>query len=469
MRERVEVKGLWWLPDKPESRIPGTLVFDPGSGTRLSLAGTFQKIRSSSDVPPTFEVVLGVTDSGGLITLVKCAFRNGNFDVVGVLLSELEPEIILSGAHFNSLADLKFHRISARLTDLNEWVGLSGFDIGFPTENGEALIKYRLPTGPRALLDNGDEVSVDFALSGLGWQRHQSKAEIVQKVYMTYRPVSEVSLHELLDRIWSLQQFMSFAVLRPVDVTEMQVYSRNHSRVVNDKEFPSPIDIYFRSEDMADHSSPTLQEYMLFSVPQLADSFEVTIRKWFNTYFEIKDVIDIYIGTLRNRSMYLQHQFLSLCQALEAFHRLKIGGTLRSKSEHRELLRRLRHSVSKDVWCWLKGLLSHSNDLSLRLRLECLYETFCPELESILGARTRFARQVVLNRNYLTHYESRLKDKALRGLDLYVLCEKMRILMAICLLKTMEFPEPVCAHAKLLLGNQFRQLVALNRWTETLE
>jgi len=37
MLKPFEYEGIWWLPDKPEEQIEGTLRFDPSNGVNLEL------------------------------------------------------------------------------------------------------------------------------------------------------------------------------------------------------------------------------------------------------------------------------------------------------------------------------------------------------------------------------------------------------------------------------------------------
>ncbi len=44
MIEKFEYKGYWWLPNRPETKIPGTLTFNPDEGAILDLEGSFKDV-----------------------------------------------------------------------------------------------------------------------------------------------------------------------------------------------------------------------------------------------------------------------------------------------------------------------------------------------------------------------------------------------------------------------------------------
>ncbi len=50
MIEEFEYKGKWWLPDKPEKQISGTLRFNPTDGAVLELIGSFKDFQDMSKI-----------------------------------------------------------------------------------------------------------------------------------------------------------------------------------------------------------------------------------------------------------------------------------------------------------------------------------------------------------------------------------------------------------------------------------
>lgn len=45
MMEGFEYRGYGWLPDTPDNRVPGTLVFDPEEGATLDLLGSLRGLQ----------------------------------------------------------------------------------------------------------------------------------------------------------------------------------------------------------------------------------------------------------------------------------------------------------------------------------------------------------------------------------------------------------------------------------------
>lgn len=41
LNEKLECKGYWWLPSKPENKIAGILTYTPNEKIKLELIGSF--------------------------------------------------------------------------------------------------------------------------------------------------------------------------------------------------------------------------------------------------------------------------------------------------------------------------------------------------------------------------------------------------------------------------------------------
>ena len=72
MTENFEIKGQWFLPDNPKSRVSGTLFYDTNKGFYLELFGDFNEsqIIPVSDILE-FDFILGLTSDSKEITLYK--------------------------------------------------------------------------------------------------------------------------------------------------------------------------------------------------------------------------------------------------------------------------------------------------------------------------------------------------------------------------------------------------------------
>lgn len=116
MAEFSERIGIWYLPDKPENKLPGVLRFSPESGAELSVYGSFEFQERT-------EEILGQTDSGN-ISVYNCFVKaqRGRYLANDRMHSSqtILADIILEGAC------LKRHDVSITtsrilLNGLKEW------------------------------------------------------------------------------------------------------------------------------------------------------------------------------------------------------------------------------------------------------------------------------------------------------------------------------------------------------------
>jgi len=188
------------------------------------------------------------------------------------------------------------------------------------------------------------------------------------------------------------------------------------------------VEVVFRADEPPEHAQRHQIE-SLFTLSDIVDSLEGTLRGWFALPERIAPVLDLYFGVLYDEpSMRQPHQFLSLAQALESFHREMI----------------------------------HPKRMNLVDRLSDLVAQAPP---TIVGQAIRspkdFVEVVRDTRNYFTHYERKHFYRAAFGLDLLNLIERMRWLLEGLLLQQLALPAD--AVETLLRRNERLKLVGTAR------
>ena len=122
MTEKFEHEGSWWLPDRPEKQIRGTLKFDQEEGGTLNLEESFQ---SFEDVGETVElkfelikaeIILGILSDSEHITLYSCESYTPQ-----LFPPTFYVDSILIGAHFQKPLEIKFKSTSIKYAYLDQW------------------------------------------------------------------------------------------------------------------------------------------------------------------------------------------------------------------------------------------------------------------------------------------------------------------------------------------------------------
>ena len=373
MMDKFEYEGIWWLPDKPEKQISGTLRFTPNEGAILELIGSF---KDTKDIMLKPEIILGISSNGKKITLHKCFETKSNISFPGLLTSSFYANEVFVGAHFQKSEDIKFRELSIRYSYLDEWVNISGFNI---TDEKEIVIKYKQPEPIQASIGEDCKIFIDFQFTYSPPSIVQKEASIKQRTYIRIEHSVEKSLEEYWNIMRHIQNFLSFGVTEPVYPLTVKGITES----IEDMPYnlPVEVEIYHHSPEVS-KTPKTLYPYdMLFTFKDISDRFEILLKNWFEKADTLGPVYDLYFGTLYNPRMYLQHQFLSLIQAIEVYHRRKFEGKYLSDDDYEPIYEKFEEFINelaiepsfKEA---LKSKLKYGNEYSLRKRLKDLFEKY---------------------------------------------------------------------------------------------
>lgn len=441
MVEEFEYKGQWYLPEKPEKSIFGTLRFTPTEGAILDLMGSFRGSSFSFGRMLQPEIILGFSSNGKLITLYKCFETKLSMSSPGLPTSSFYANVVFVGATFQSKDDIKFKRMLIHYSNLDEWVNISGIDIQDLPDRKEVVIKYKRPEPIKVDMSDNYDVFLDVLATGPTHSAVQKEASIEQKTYVRIEPREKISFDEFLNIAYNIQNFLSLAFLsvaHPLIVTG--IAEENHVPGEEEKNENIVVDIFYESQDGHEKSKILTQYDMLFTLGDLQGQLSTFLKNWFKEAELLKPVYDLYFGSLYNSRMYLQHRFLSFMQAIESYHRRTMNNFELPKEEHKKRISEIVSAVPEAHRNWIENKLVYSNELNLRNRFKELLDIFSDLSRRFIPDRDSFIHKVVTTRNYLTHYDEESKKQCLEGIELYRATKKLKILIEICLLKTLGFP-----------------------------
>src|SRR6266850_7496679 len=168
-------QGHFWQPGSPDKSVFGTLTFTRRDGANLSLADA---LPGTGDEPET-DIILGQTAGGDYVTLLH-AIRIAAplFRLTPTFPCSYHATVLITGAAFDSQADMRFSLCQIRIPELNQWVGKHGFKVEaselFSGNDCPAVqINYRTPDKQVLLSDAGGlELSLAF------WPRFRSGPDV---------------------------------------------------------------------------------------------------------------------------------------------------------------------------------------------------------------------------------------------------------------------------------------------------
>ncbi len=420
-----EHKGDWWLPDKPEIKVKGTLVISDDQAV-LELAGALTEIGPGKPQDFRPEVILGISIEGHRITLLKCFQFNPTVNLgTGAKMSNFFAEMVLIGEHFNSVDELRFNVIYAEFPSLNNWVRISGFDIQRPDPT-VTTVTYKRPMPIQAQV-NGVRVSLVF--EGLPHWEFPRQVTIRQRTCIEIKPHDAKSLDEFLKLVRDIQNFLSLAIAQETRPVKIYGETEKHKMQIKDQMVYPPIRIivpsWFSSKGSKSPQNP------LLSFKDIVNRFGLILKNWFTNADPLEPVYGGYFAVIYNPQMYLHQKFLSFLNALESYHRRRFSNYELPEVDHKKRKDAIVSAVPEHYRNWLEKKLEYSNELTLRVRLQDLVQKF-----SFLQFRDTdwFVNKVLNTRNYLTHYDPSKKEGAATNDELLEITHKLKVLIEAVLL-----------------------------------
>ena len=441
MIEELEIRGFWWLPERSNLKLPGTLTFSPYKGFSLEVQGSFKEM-SEMNKFLTPDIVLGFSHQGKNITLYKCfeVSHKGHFP--GIPESIFSANVGFIGVHFTQLLEIRIKKVSVKYNYLDEWLNISGFNITPNPEEKSVEVKYKLPPPIEINLRNGLKILLEVKASMPSISAVQKEACIKQETFFTLEFPEEIRFEEINEYVYIFQNLLSLLTSETVYPIKILGYSENAVNIIEDKKFYEPIEIIYQLSLSQVKSKKSVHPFdMLYPYVSIKNKAETIFNNWLEKADLLRPVYDLYFGTIYSGDMYLEFQFLSLIMALEVYHRRLIGNEDISTEEHEERVKQILNNTPDKYREWLKEKLKYSNEPSLRKRIKEIYDMLknIGYVTDLIPKKKDFVDDVVNTRNYFVHYDQSLKNKALKGTELYRLIQKLKVLVEICLLKEIGF------------------------------
>ena len=444
MIEEFEYDGIWWLPEKPNNKVSGKLKFHPVEGLKLQLIGSFKELKDFNTLLQPL-IILGITSNGKLITLYKCYESQFHMSMSGFLGSSFIASVAFLGCHFEKEEEIRFDSLSLNYSYLEEWTGITGFQFKIEPDSKNRLTKheiiYSFPEKTEAKIGNLS-ISFDYNFtSGGDWLK---EVNLKHTTFIKIKPSKSLHFNDYQDICYHIQNFLSLTIGKAIFPIIIKGKSeRSSTKLQNGKAVYKDIFIYYATNSLFETSSKIHPSDMLFTFSDISGKFENILKNWFEKAEMLKPVYDLYFGTLYNPRRYLQHQFLSMIQAVEAYHRRRLEGKYLSYEEYESIYNKFERIINRlDVKASFKDALKirlkYGNEYSLRKRLKDLFVKYRDITQDFIKDEDSFISRVIDTRNYLTHYDKKLRNIA-DGEDLYRITQKLKIILQICLLYELGF------------------------------
>ncbi|HEX8658380.1 MAG TPA: HEPN domain-containing protein [Hymenobacter sp.] len=430
--ERFTYRGEWFLPEAPDKTVIGTLYYNPKKSSKLDLVGTLVDFKGSELHEPT--IILGLTTKGERITLYKC-YQSSSSLFSGIDTCIYTINFILIGNHYKKVEELFFDKVSASFEYLNEFLSVFGFSkVSHDHKNKAISIDYKLPETIKFNLSENLSSKFIFSYSASS-SKYLQNVNIVQNSKIEIISNTSLDFNNTLRNISTYQDFITLAALSTASAISINFYKKKKQVESEDNNEFEKTCLYYTPSFKEKQRTIKSSRDFLFNYNDIRENWEAVISKWFAHEEKIAPVIDLLLASFYNSGSFNENKFLNIAQALENFHRRTRNNLVRTKLEHSQMLDEILLSVDSKHKEWLKSRLYFSNEPTLRERLqELINDTPSSILNKITSDSNQLLKDTRNSRNYYTHYDPSSEKKALKGVDLYYLSEKLRLILIIHIL-----------------------------------
>ena len=305
--EGFTIRGLWYPSDKYDLRCNGTLEFAPRYGARLVLESRTDDLHESYISHKPF---WGISEDRQRITLSDFPTRyhslfdasenqprkdaNVRFGEATNLYTYHFRQVFL-GQHFGRPADQQLRTIQIEFSHLNEWIH------GIRNEPLASIMDLE-GSRPMLSLPKVIEGVKSFTLEG-------------NNSILINAESQGISLEEYYDVIYYVQNFLRLLILDPIFPSRVSATTLRSN---------CPVEIYFPQLGSRDPQyGAILPDYSLFTYDEVRNRFEKLLMNFLHLD---KLISDLFFGYLYSPLTFIETRFLSLTQAIEAFHRKTRGG-----------------------------------------------------------------------------------------------------------------------------------------------
>jgi hypothetical protein len=256
-----------------------------------------------------------------------------------------------------------------------------------------------------------------------------------------------VPLQELFESpVARVLRFLTLGFGRPAYV--LKLTGRSDEAVLprpDGSSSPREVEILFGTHARVDGETKPLSPHeMLFTLSDIGSRFEEMLNIWFARYDLLEPVHDLYFGTRYAEKLYPAYQVLSLAQALETYHRRVFEGTALTREDFEPiraaLEARLPASLDMEINSLFRSRIGYMNEIGLGARLRCLLGLAEPTISPYIPNSRTFVQLAVNTRNYLTHFNPDLRERAATApVDQWFLAERFRLLLEVVLLLDVGF------------------------------
>lgn len=440
--ELTEYKGEWFIPQRFEKKISGTLKISYDERPSLELICSVDDFDSflpykifDTRIWLKLDIILGICLSKE-ITLTNCEGYIKSFSDKLIIII-FYPDIIFIGHLFNKLNEIKFDQIYFHLSYLDDWINKCNFNIKVNPKKRSFNLSYNKSKPILLFVDENVRILIDFKASLPLFPYRKMKFQ--ENSFLKIKFKKAINLEYYLQIIKILKTFLILAMLKPIHSLAIEGISKKLNKAI----------MIYTHREIMQKELKRLQDYqMLFTFSDISNDIGNYINNLFNQYPRLEAVLDIYSSTIYNYNMFIDHEFLSLMTSAEAFHRRIFNGKFQENNEFRKgvylkLIEAIPDDINNDYKKSIKSKMRYLNEFTFKTRLEELLNSLPIFIvNEIIGKGitiNNFIDGSIKLRNLLVHQDNKAISVKPDIKEMYFMAKKIKAIMHLLLLKEIGF------------------------------
>lgn len=442
MIEKIEYKGLWFLPSNVDRKIHGILKYDYDNNISiLELLGSFYDYSNHDGE----DIILGISSDGDELTLTDCYFKSStglsreNSPIKPIRKADKLATLnfgirnILKGFHIHKKENLVFQKAYIEIFNLDEWIGISGIESNNAFDDTK-IISFESPESINANINDDLSIEIKFLSNYPIGSRFTKELKLKQRTIFAFHSKSYKTIEEFFYLIRKFNYFLSCSTQKPLRIESMELYSDKFTRKISgDNTISKAIKVSQIINPELQFSERKQDWEMLFTYKNIKNDFENIMQKWFHNYEKFEAPFNLVLSQYYVSKYYLENLFINVAQAAESFHRRidLVDDTPKEQQdiEFQNKVDRILEVAPEDLKNWVESRIKkpkHFYDTRLKYILK---EFSNDELDKMIGDQNKFVKDIVKSRNYYTHYNKEQKKGAANGVELIRLYQKLRLLL----------------------------------------
>ncbi|HCL3145385.1 TPA: hypothetical protein N2A34_003144 [Pseudomonas aeruginosa] len=429
--EPIIKRGFFYSPLDSDKKHPGVLTISDGGRVELELTADDSAFTSFDEME--IGRLIGIVE-GGYVTLEDCGYRNKSLSFPGMpATSRIEAHMAFVGVGMEESG--KFLSMRFGVDGLSEWWNTSAFKFEIGDEFEDFKLSVDMPSPVEFALPDGTQFKI-FLDAKIPGARKFPTFEFFHQAYIQVTPTESKPFDYFVELSHRITRFFAFSIGRPVAIHSLMAK-------LDDPEIDSIhkwLSVYFRSLNYPNqrNEKPYRAPDMLLSFKSIGVRLEPMLSNWLIECDNLGPALHHYYLIQDNTHSYIDTKFISIAQALEAFHRRTSDITRWPKAEYKKKVEIIIEGCPEADKEWLKQKLNFGNEVTLAERLEKMLSPYA----SVFGgeqAITDIIKGTKNTRNYHAHYDAKGYKKSVKGAALVALTFRLQVLFTLCIVVRLGF------------------------------